>query len=209
MSPVERAVIARTIFFYAWAKGSSKYAAHFVGEHPVEAMIAAQVGRMGKESTDNALGPLPSYLEGLIPVGKAASGNPLVLNPSSAAIFQTPAQLAAGIAGIATGDKRAVSQLTNFTTPAVNALIELATRRNPATGAPVGGLGSVAYDSLIRSLPQVALVNNIQQARHGQGKDRIFPPSIRSALLQYLAGGIANPRELNLAAARKQAAKGR
>jgi hypothetical protein len=45
---MERAVIARVIFFYPWVKGSTSYAAHFVANHPVEAMIAQQIGSAGQ-----------------------------------------------------------------------------------------------------------------------------------------------------------------
>lgn len=209
LNPIERAVVARTIYFYAWTKGSSVYAAHFVADHPVEAMIAAQIGRMGKQQSDKTLGALPSYLEGLIPVGKAKNGNPIVVNPSAAAIFQTPAQVGRGIAGLASGDPSSVAELSSFTTPAVNALVELISGHQLGSPVPVHGVKNVAYDSLVANLPQTALVRNLLQALHGEGKGRLYPPTVQSALLQYLAGGIANPRELNIGVAHKQAKQGR
>jgi hypothetical protein len=205
LSPIERAVIARTIFFYPWVKGSTAYAAHFVTEHPLEAAIAAHVGELGYEESQRQLGDLPSYLEGLIPVGHAKSGNPLVINPSSAAVFQTPAQVGAALAGLFEGHPNKVAALTNFPTPAVTLLTELLTRQTD-TGVPIkGGAPGVAYDALIRNLPQVTLARNLIQGSRGEGKQRIYPPDVRSALLQYLLGGVGTPRELNLGAARRAA----
>jgi hypothetical protein len=210
LSPIERAVIARVIFFYPWVRGSSVYAAHFVAEHPIEAALAGEIGRMGYEQTQAELGPLPSYLEGVIPIGHASDGNPLVLNPSAAALFQTPAQVGAGLVALARGNPNGVSALSNFTTPAINTLADLVTHTDITSGRPVkGGAADVAYTALLRNLPQVTLARNAAQAVHGQGRNRLYPPTLRSAILQYLAGGVANPRELNQAVAQRQARAGR
>lgn len=102
LTPVEKEIVRRVVFFYPWVKGSTTYAGRFVREHPVKAAVTAELGKQGAAENLRELGPVPSYLEGVF---KAGGG---LVNPNSAAILQTPAQVAQAVAGLASGDRKSV-----------------------------------------------------------------------------------------------------
>jgi hypothetical protein len=89
LGPGEQAILRRVVFFYPWVKGSTRYAGQFIINHPVAAGASAQLGRVGNQWDEQVLGPMPSYLEGLIPL----EGGRRVMNPASAAILQQPADI--------------------------------------------------------------------------------------------------------------------
>jgi hypothetical protein len=195
LSPVEREIIRRVVFFYPWIKGSTVYAGRLLREHPIKSAALGQVGVLGHEKTDQALGPIPSYLEGIFPVGKSS-----VVNPNSAAILQTPAQVGSALAGLATGNINQASQASGFLTPALTLALAEALRENPSTGHKYKGgtnAGVIARDVLGSQLPQVTLERNLKAALTGTGGSKLYPPSVKSALLQFLVGGAA-PRKIDL-----------
>ena len=200
LTPAEREVVRRVVFFYPWVKGSTVYAGRMLREHPVKAAAIGALGQQGQQWSQNQLGQLPSYLEGLIPAGAGT-----VVNPNSAAILQTPAQVAQTVQGIVTGNMPEAAQASNFYTPAISLAAALATRKNPATGFSYKGgtsAAKVAEDVLLGGLPQVTLYRNIKGA--GKHPEKLYPPSLRSAILQFLVGGVA-PRRINLAKAHQLA----
>lgn len=195
LSPLEREVVRRVVFFLPWVKGSTVYAGRLLREHPVKAAVLGHLGERGKQVSDQTLGPVPSYLEGIVPW----AGGSEVVNPNSAAILQTPAVLGASLAGLATGNIPEVAQATNYYTPALALAAAELTRTNPQTGQAykpgTNGL-SIAQQSLTGGLPQVTLAHNLKAAITGQGGSRLYPPSVKSALLQFLVGGVA-PRKID------------
>lgn len=194
LTPLEREVVRRVVFFYPWVKGSTVYAGRLLREHPVKAAVTSNLGQRGKQVADRTLGAVPSYLEGIVPFGQDQ-----VVNPNSAAILQTPAVLGATLAGAATGNIPEVAQAANYFTPALALAVAEGLRRNPQTGqAYKGGTNalSVGRDVLGSSLPQVSLYRNVRAALTGQGGSKLYPPSVRSALLQFLVGGVA-PRKID------------
>lgn len=193
LGPKEREIVRRAVFFFPWVKGSTMYAGHFVAEHPLQAAVAGEVGKYGHEQATGALGNVPSYLEGAFPVGGK------LVNPTSAAILQTPAQVADALAGLATGNASKVATLANFLTPAATLAGAEIFRRNPQTGvAYTGGTnaGSIAKQVLGNSLPQAVLYQRIHDAMTGKGGQRLYPPNVGDALRQFLIGGLA-PRKYN------------
>jgi hypothetical protein len=112
MGPVERNIVRRLVFVYPWQKGATKYAGHFLRDHPVQAAALSQLGEIGKQQSDQAFGPVPSYLEGMIPVAGRA------VNPAGVNFFQTPAQIGTSVAGLATGNPAQSSAGLGFLAPA-------------------------------------------------------------------------------------------
>lgn len=204
LGPVEREVVRRVIFFYPWVKGSTVYAGRLVREHPVKAAVAGEIGQYGSEQAHAELGDVPSYLEGAFPVGGR------IVNPNSAAILQTPATVGMALKGLITGDIPKAAEASQFLTPAMSLALAEGLRRN-RSGFPYPdgtNAATVAKDVLADSLPQVTLARNLRQALAGQGKDRLYPPSVESALAQFLVGGLYprhyNPRVLHEQAARER-----
>jgi hypothetical protein len=69
------------------------YAGHFVTEHPAQAATTETLGQMQGERNQQELGAGPSYTEGIFKVG-GTDALPAVINPRSAAILSTPAEVA-------------------------------------------------------------------------------------------------------------------
>jgi hypothetical protein len=103
LTPAEKEIVRRVVFFYPWVKGSTVYAGRLVREHPVKAAVVGELGKQGREETQKEIGNVPSYLEGVF---KAGGG---LVNPNSAAILQTPAQVAQAIGGLAPRASRSLS----------------------------------------------------------------------------------------------------
>lgn len=193
LGPREREIVRRAVFFYPWVKGSTMYAGHLVAEHPIQAAAAGEVGKYGHEQTHAALGDVPSYLEGVFPVGGK------LVNPTSAAILQTPAQVADALVGLATGNGSKVASLANFLTPAATLAGAEIFRRNPQTGIAYKGgenAGSIAKHVLGDSLPQAVLYQRIHDAINGKGGGKLYPPNVGDALRQFFIGGLS-PRKYN------------
>jgi hypothetical protein len=190
LTPTEREVIRRVVFFYPWVKGSTVYAGRFLREHPVKAAAVGQVGALGKQNDPVA----PSYLEGVFPVGGR------LVNPTSTSILQTPAQVGQALAGLAGGDVGQVGELSNFLSPASALALAAVTRRDrQGYQYPAGSnLGGIAADQLVKHVPQYTLGQRISDALNGKGQDRLYPPNILDAILQYTVGGVA-PRKYNKA----------
>lgn len=199
LSSRERQVVRRVIFFYPWVKGSTMYAGHFLAEHPVKAGVAGQVGRYGQEESAKELGPTPSYLEGSF---KAGGG---LVNPTSAAILQTPAQAASAIASLLPGGPQTKASLpAGFVTPALELALALATRQNPQTGHQYKPGESIPKDILLHGLPQYQLAQGLQ----GKQTSKLYKDTRRSAALKFLVGGLG-PRPYDPAYLRQLAGKER
>src|SRR5204862_1278453 len=122
LGPVEASIVRRVIFFYPWVKGATKWTVHFVEEHPVQAAVATQVAKQGKQKQREALGDkLPLWASGLIP-----TGNGKTVNPAGLSALSTPAELAAQAAGALPGVRAPKNDVLSQLTPApqliVNAL---------------------------------------------------------------------------------------
>jgi hypothetical protein len=186
LTPMQKEVVRRVVFFLPWVKGATYYAGHFVTSHPLQAEAAGQIGRQGYEQNVKDLGPFPSWFEGNF---KSGSG---VVNPASAAILQTPAQVAAALAQLGTGRAGvgSVGDLSNFLTPALNLILAQTTHTNPATGRPeTGGLPQTAMDTIVKGLPQYSLV---QALRGHPAPSKLYPPTgKRKALERFAIGGLA------------------
>ncbi len=204
LGPKEQEIVRRVVFFYPWIKGSTRRAGQIVIEHPVKTAAIGQLGRPSIEEMKK-LGPLPSFMEGILPVGGTRHGNPLFINPQAASVSQTPVQIGEAIQGLFSGDPRAAAQFSQFATPAVGSAIQLATgydiglgRKLPANKRGLRG----ALESLFSSTPQYTL---LKHEREGYNSKRLLPTDPKTAMMIYLFGSSIVPRELNRAAAKKWA----
>lgn len=187
LSSRERQYVRRLIFFYPWVKGSTLYAGHFLAEHPVKAAVAGQVARYGQQKADQSTGEKPSYLEGTFQAGGG------LVNPTSAAIFQTPAQALSAAASVFPGGPNNRASLpANLMTPGLELAIAEATRINPQTGHQYRPGEGIARDTLVRGLPAYQLYEGL----HGRSTSKLYEDNKRSAMLKFLVGGLA-PRPYN------------
>jgi hypothetical protein len=196
LGPFEQNVVRRVIFFFPWVKGSSVYAARFISTHPQQAALAGQLGKQGAAQDAKDLGALPSYAEGLFKVGERG-GNPLVVNPSSAGVLQTPADLLRSLQELGSGHPGQAFTFGQNFTPALQAAITVLThsgaRKNESSL-------QAAYRQLVAGLPAVTTAQGIMHPPADSAHPRVYPRTARDVILHYLIGGLA-PTPLNLSKA--------
>jgi hypothetical protein len=198
LGPVEQDVIRRIVFLYPWTKGATMYAKHFVEEHPTQAALVGQEGKQGAQR-DEQLGPIPSYLDGVFPVGHR--GNmPLVLNPNSVGVLNTPAQLAETLHGLVEKNPGEAFQFSQNLTPALQALQALADRGGVRRNHSAAG---AVFDQLVTQLPAVTTAKGIITPP-STSRRKIYPRTRKDVILHYLLGGLA-PSPLNQRAAERSA----
>jgi hypothetical protein len=183
LGPIERSVLRRAIFFYPWVKGSAAWLARFPLEHPVGAGVTSQLGQLGQNEQQAALGPhIPAWAAGLIPIGTGAHGEPLTVDPFTVTPFDTSAKLAESIGAALSGHpKLAASTLADQITPAVTAAVE------PLTS----GLHKTLSD-LVMNTP---IPTAIEQGFGKGSKTYPYEGTPWQALLRYLVGTGFIPRE--------------
>jgi hypothetical protein len=68
LSPGEKRVATRAIWFYPWLKGSAGFVGHTIVEHPFKAAALTALGKQGEAAQQQAFGgPGPSYTYGNVP----------------------------------------------------------------------------------------------------------------------------------------------
>ena len=188
----EKRVIARAIWFYPWMKGSLAFTGNAIREHPFKAAAGANLGAQERKRQGKALGEMPSYEFGLVPIGKKdAQGNVPVTNFQTFSPFST--------LGNVLQLPEYASAVENLN-PAAGALFELGSRTNQYgqhSNSPI----TDALQSLFSATPEF----QIGAAAAGK-KSKMFPTnnSWEGQLLRALIGP-AYPRKVNLADLNKAA----
>lgn len=209
LSPFERNVVRRVVFVYPWQKGATKYAGHFLRDHPVQAAALGMLGEQGAQINEQKLGPVPSYLKGVFDPGSG------LVNPAGVNFFQTPAQIGRAGAGLVTGSTQAASG-QEFLSPAPAALVALLSNRD-SLGRPLKGrLPQKLRHVLVEPAPIAAATRAVAKGHGGALGDtartmfgshtesKTFPSS-NDALWRFLFGGLY-PREYDRAALNRSAA---
>ncbi len=99
LTPFERNVLKRGLFFYPWMRGSTIWSLRFPMEHPIQAAAYYQLGQQGANRADRIIGKRPFYDKGLIPLGNTGLTTDLtnLSNPS------TPAEAVGGLMALSQG----------------------------------------------------------------------------------------------------------
>lgn len=206
MGPVERNIVRRIIFVYPWQKGATKYAGHFLRDHPVQAAALAQLGELGKQRSDETFGPVPTYLTGLIPVGGRAA------NPSGANFFQTPAQGGTAIAGMLNGNPAEQSAGLGFLAPAPGVVAGLLSGHDDIGRPLKGNALAKVRDLTIAQTPAAALARAglpssplVHALLGSQGPSKTFPDA-NDPFWRFGLGGLY-PRKYSKPALNQNAAR--
>lgn len=141
MTPLERELTARLIFFYPWLKGATRWSYRFALEHPMQAAGLMVLGEHAYQIQQQQLGATPYYEQFDVPISTESIGvgpaslsdvvgehawtedvqgqqMPMVVDVKQALTMTTPVELIEAAIGFATGNKNAQSLVENLT-PAI------------------------------------------------------------------------------------------
>lgn len=197
MSPAERSIARRLAFVYPWQKGATKYAGHYLRDHPVQAAVLASVGAQGTRVQDETVGDRPSYLRGVFDVGGR------LVNPAGVNFFETPATIAAASHGYLTGDRAAPTGM-EFLAPAPLALVAALTRRDEIGRELPSSPPAAAHRLFVEGVPAYEALRSAL----GKGSTSRTFPDPDDALYRFFLGGLY-PRRYNRPALNQNAARER
>jgi hypothetical protein len=178
LSENERALIRHLVFIWNWTKGASRYAARFPAAHPVQLGAGVQLGRMGEEHVAEAIGDVPAWMRGFIPVDVDEHGDPTLVNPLGVSPLGTGLQTALSLA-------RTGKQLVTGKEAGGDTALDLL---NPLAASSIEALtgGRPVQESL---RDQIALSRLGHQLEH-PGEGGTFPGTRTEALGSFFGGSL-------------------
>jgi hypothetical protein len=216
----ERNILSRAIRFWPFLKSSGVFTGKFVRDNPVQAAVVMQLALEAKGEAEEEIGPVPFYRRGIFSVGEDEQGNPLVVDPRAAQLFDAPVQAAQIVEGLATGigaefglaDPEEAEALReqivpgDLVSPAVRLGLDFVDPRDRFTGEELT-FGEAFRRNQLQT-PQTRLAQAFLDPERGDQSERQFPTGPETELHRYLAGGIwprsAHRRALNEAAAEEE-----
>lgn len=157
LTPAENGAVRTLVPFYAWFREIVRITAKLPIDAPGRADILAKVGTIGKQQQDATLGPLPSYLQGSIAVGKPNGDIQSILALRSANPLTSAQDVASAAGALLPGGNAAnVQNLLGDLNPFIQAGIAAAGKVTDSRGgkpSPYGLLGDAAM-SVVTGLPE-------------------------------------------------------
>ena len=129
----------RTVFFYSWIKGSSKWTARMVTQHPMQTFIGTAQGQELQQKLQQAFQGTPvSYLDGSVVVGyrndPVLGKIPMIINPASMSVTGSLGDAIKMGTGLLTGQATQSQMPSSMLTPPLSALLAVITGQDPFTG---------------------------------------------------------------------------
>lgn len=195
LTPFERNVVKRALFFYPWMRGATLYSLRFPIEHPVQAATGFEIGRQGSEDTKRILGRVPSYMEGVFP---AMGGlvNPTNVNTPGTAVETAQALTGPFIPGsLHAGD---IAQALGPAAGAINTLLSGNTGlgfKIPSTQSRVGAVlqdleGDIPASTLLQRLGVISGPSSPKAPQTNPAKQPIYQPGPYNAIGKFGGGGL-------------------
>jgi hypothetical protein len=192
LNPFEKRYLTRGIWFYPWVKGSTVFTVRSFLEHPYKGAALGALGAIGVRRQKQLLGQVPSYEQGLVPLG--GGKHPLTTDFSTFSPFAT----AAGLLNI----PRVPGSLAEQFNPALGSAGQFTYGVN-AYGGPSQNPYRDALLSLFSPTPEQQIAEAFAAQHENQSK-RMFKKTPGGLALRYLIGP-AYPRRVNRAALAKAA----
>lgn len=186
LSPLERNLVSKVIFFYPWVKGSSRYTTRFALDHPYQAAMFAYLGYEYNQA-NNQLGGGPWYTQSIIEIPEGFPGAGKVTDLSPLAPFGTLPGLAQSAYGFATGDKNARPLMGEFN-PIIEQVVGTLTGKGEfgqdlSLSERLGG-------ELYNSIPWKRRVESFQESPEERA-DSIYPRTNEDLVTQMIGGRTA------------------
>ena len=190
----------RTIFFYSWIKGSSKWTARMSTEHPYQFQLGYREGQNLKEQILKEFGAIPEYLDGSIIVGHRLDpllGRiPLIINPASISITGSLGDAIKSGGALISGHAAQSEMPADWLSPPLSAGIAMITGTDPFTGKTYPTGTSPFEIFLKKMLGNVAGVQSYQRFKQaGESRfdttNKLFPFTTHDVRMKTLLGGAA------------------
>lgn len=203
LGPGESAILRRMVFFYPFLKGSYRYATRLPIERPIQAGVLYQGGVMGHEQQQRLLGELPPWLSQLIPIHGGAS----VINPQSAQVVETPADLVEALANAVSGHPvQGIDILQQNLSPADSFLYTFLTGHTTVPQPATMNNLKRAFTEVFGGEPWYRFYKSLEQSGQVPTRPSVYAPdTVRQAMLRYLLTGGLTPRTFNKAQANIEA----
>jgi hypothetical protein len=153
--------LRRLVPFYGWDRAIMRHTRTMALEHPTRTAAGARVGEGGVEETKRQLGDIPSYMEGLIPLGAGKVLSTQGVNPyASVPDTVNPVLSLVGLGKHSAGESAATQM-----NPLLTGVIESMTGQSLLSGAKLphrgGGVLGQTASNVVEGLPQIKLLETL------------------------------------------------
>jgi hypothetical protein len=185
LNPTEKA-IRQLVPFYTWDRAIARHGVHMALEKPGRVAVATRQGEAGTHQTEQALGNIPDFLKGALPLGEGSQGRTKILTTQGLnpyASIPDVADTVGALVGI--GNAKPAGVIASQINPIITGAIESATGQSLLSGARLphrkGGIIGQTASDIVESLPQVklaeTLINGEAQPKPNKrtGQDQALP----------------------------------
>jgi hypothetical protein len=149
--------LRKLVPFYGWDRAILRHGRTMTVTHPARTEVQARIGEQGVEETKKALGDIPSYMEGLIPLGGKKVLSTQGVNPYST----IPETIAPILAAVGLGKHKPGEALAMQLNPFLTGLIESTTGQSLLSGGKLphhgGGILGQTAANVLEGIPQIRL----------------------------------------------------
>lgn len=190
--------------FYMWDRHIMRSTKNLVADNPSRAVALQQESYMGKQQTQHALGDLPEFLQGALPlsmlgIGPKAGDRAAILETQSLNPFSTIGELGQLAQAVTVGHNvDPGNALLSQVNPILTGIGSFALQKNLETGAPVpqhGGVITSIGTQLGANLPEYKVVKGMltqPTTVTKSGKPKEFAVDRQSAISSFLGVPIRN-----------------
>lgn len=204
LGPGEEAFLRRLILFYPFTRGASRYTLNFPKEHPLATGVAGQLGQKGYERSEEIIGPVPVWAEGIMPLeglGIPFTSDTQISNPAAFSIFGEPSHLGAQALNFFTAHPNPDLAMSQNLPPVYQGLLALLTGgQSNRFAAPFTPLAKIFKQEAFGGIPLFSLYNSLMgRSAIGGPLDLSAYPDESSwhALNRFIFMGGLSPREAN------------
>lgn len=214
----EREVLARYVFVYPWIKGAIMNTARLPKEHPIVVAGLALAYEKQQQLADEKIGPRPTYLDLVLPIGEAqryGQTYPLVLSMRQVFTAATPYEIGQNLLAFAEGNPNGQA-LTEMLLPWYGTILNHVIGYDPFRQAEVKrGVVPILKDFLgqVAGMPESPLRRRIdelllsdEERRNLAESGRLYPRDTLDVALGFGLGSVA-PTPVNTATAHKYASQ--
>jgi hypothetical protein len=134
--------IRQLIPFYTWDRAIARHSLHLALDHPARAAAVANIGTQGSQATMQALGNVPSFMEGYIPLGKGHGKNLKALATQGINPYASTADVVDSLVNLVAGNPRQAAQsIGSQVGPIPAGAIEYLTGQRLLSGAKIPSTG--------------------------------------------------------------------